>query len=45
LTEVLKKHTGLGLFNLQNRLHTFGGIVDLQSEPGKGVEYLFTMNI
>jgi len=45
LTEILKKHTGLGLFNLQNRLHTFGGKVDLQSEPGKGVEYLFTMNI
>jgi len=45
LTETLKKHTGLGLFNMQNRLHTFGGKVDLQSEPGRGVEYLFTMDI
>ena len=45
LTETLNKHTGLGLFNMQNRLHTFGGKVDLQSEPGRGVEYLFTMDI
>jgi len=32
------------LFNLQNRIHTIGGKVELFSEPGKGVYYLFTVN-
>ena len=41
----MAEHTGLGLFNLQNRLHTIGGKVDLISECGKGVDYLFTVNI
>jgi len=45
ITETIAKHKGLGLFNLQNRLHTIGGKVDLKSEPGKGVDYLFTVNI
>jgi len=45
INEKIAEHTGLGLFNLQNRLHTIGGKVDLQSEPGKGVNYLFTVNI
>jgi len=45
LTETFEKHKGLGLFNLQNRLQTFGGKVNLQSEPGKGVDYLFSVNI
>jgi len=45
LKETLAKQKGLGLFNLQNRLHTMGGKVDLFSEPGKGVEYLFVVNV
>ena len=45
INEKIAEHTGLGLFNLQNRLHTIGGKVDLYSEPGKGVDYLFTVNI
>jgi len=36
---------GLGLFNLQNRIHTFGGKVDLNSQPGKGVDYKFSVDI
>ena len=45
ITETIAEHKGLGLFNLQNRLHTIGGKVDLHSEPGKGVDYLFTVNV
>jgi len=45
IAETIAQHKGLGLFNLQNRLHTIGGKVDLKSEPGKGVEYMFTVNI
>ena len=45
IEEALSKHKGLGLFNLQNRLHTIGGKVNLSSEPGKGVDYLFTVNL
>jgi len=45
IDEILSEHRGLGLFNLQNRVHTFGGKVELLSEPGKGVDYLFTMNV
>jgi len=41
--KTLAQQKGLGLFNLQNRLHTFGGKVDLFSEPGKGVDYHFTV--
>ena len=45
ITETIAEHKGLGLFNLQNRLHTIGGKVELHSEPGKGVDYLFTVNV
>ena len=45
IPETLLLNKGLGLFNLQNRLHTIGGKVDLKSESGKGVDYLFTVNI
>jgi len=44
LNEALSRQKGLGLFNLQNRIHTIGGKVELFSEPGKGVYYLFTVN-
>ena len=43
--ETMAQQKGLGLFNLQNRLHTFGGKVDLHSEPGKGVNYNFTVSV
>ena len=45
LQETLKKRSGLGLFSLMNRLHSIGGKVDLFSEPGKGVKYLFVVKI
>ena len=45
ISETLAKQKGLGLFNLQNRLHTIGGKVDLYSEPGKGVNYVFTVDV
>jgi len=45
ITDTIAKHKGLGLFNLQNRLHTIGGKVELKSEQGKGVDYLFTVDI
>jgi len=45
IQEALAQQKGLGLFNLQNRLNTIGGAVDLISEPGKGVDYQFTVNI
>ena len=45
IPQTLELQKGLGLFNLQNRLQTFGGTVDLKSQPGKGVEYKFTVEI
>jgi len=45
IAETIAQQKGLGLFNLQNRLHTIGGKVDLKSDPGNGVDYLFTVNI
>ncbi len=39
LAETLAVKKGLGLFNLQNRIQTIGGKIDLYSEPGKGVDY------
>ncbi len=43
INDTLKQHKGLGLFNLINRMQTIGGKVDLQSVPGEGVNYLFTV--
>jgi len=45
IPETLALQKGLGLFNLQNRIHTFGGKVDLNSQPGKGVDYKFSVDI
>jgi PAS domain S-box-containing protein len=45
IARAIDEHKGLGLFNLQNRLHTIGGTVDLKSEQGNGVDYLFTVDI
>lgn len=31
-----KEHGGIGLNNIRNRVHSFDGIIDIQSAPGKG---------
>ena len=45
ISETLLKHKGLGLFNLQNRINTIGGKLNLISYPGSGVEYHFFLDI
>ena len=45
LNEALAVKKGLGLFNLQNRIQNIGGIITLQSEPGKGVDYQIIVDI
>lgn len=45
LTEALTLQKGLGLFNLQNRIHTIGGKITMFSSPGKGVDYQIVVNI
>ncbi|MFT3751667.1 MAG: PAS domain S-box protein [Paludibacter sp.] len=45
LEETLAKHTGLGLFNLYNRIENIGGKLLLESKPGLGVNYQFIVNI
>jgi len=45
IPETLALQKGLGLFNLQNRIQTFGGKVDMNSQPGNGVDYRFTVDI
>jgi PAS domain S-box-containing protein len=45
LTETLAMKKGLGLFNLQNRIHTIGGKITLYSAPGMGVDYQIIVNL
>jgi PAS domain S-box-containing protein len=45
LTEALSTQTGLGLFNLQNRIQTIGGKITMLSEPGQGVDYQIIVNL
>jgi PAS domain S-box-containing protein len=45
LPETLAVKKGLGLFNLQNRIQNIGGKINLDSEPGKGVNYQMTINL
>jgi len=45
LPETLAAKKGLGLFNLQNRIHNIGGKITLYSEPGKGVDYQIIIDI
>lgn len=45
IPETLSKHKGLGLFNLQNRINTIGGKLNMISSPGLGVEYHFFLDI
>lgn len=39
LPETLSVKKGLGLYNLQNRIQTIGGKINMSSSPGKGVNY------
>lgn len=39
LQETLSVKKGLGLYNLQNRIQTIGGRINMYSSPGKGVNY------
>jgi len=45
LENVLSIKKGLGLFNLQSRIQTIGGKINLFSEPGKGVDYQISVNL
>jgi len=45
LDETLAVKKGLGLFNLQNRVHTIGGKISLISKPGMGVDYQIAINL
>jgi PAS domain S-box-containing protein len=41
LEETKAAQKGLGLFNLQNRIQTIGGEIEMHSEIGQGVNYQF----
>ncbi|MBV5314550.1 MAG: PAS domain S-box protein [Prolixibacteraceae bacterium] len=45
LDETLSVKKGLGLFNLQNRVHTIGGKISMFSKPGVGVDYQIAINL
>ena len=45
LEYILSIKKGLGLFNLQSRIQTIGGKINLFSEPGKGVDYQFSVDL
>lgn len=45
LNETLSLRKGLGLFNLQNRIHNIGGKISMFSEPGKGVDYRIIVDL
>jgi len=45
LNETLTLKKGLGLFNLQNRIHAIGGKLTMSGNPGKGVDYQIVVNI
>jgi PAS domain S-box-containing protein len=45
IDEILAIKKGLGLFNLQNRVHTIGGKISMFSKPGMGVDYQITINL
>ena len=44
-TETLYLHKGLGLNNLQHRIQTIGGKINLHSKPGHGVDYQITVYV
>ena len=45
IRKILSEKKGLGLYNLQNRVETVGGIINMYSEPGKGVDYQIMINV
>jgi len=45
MAKTISQKKGLGLFNLQNRIHNIGGKINLFSEPGAGVDYQITVNL
>lgn len=45
LSKALMEQKGLGLYNLQNRIQTIGGSLDLFSEPGSGVCFKMEVGI
>lgn len=45
LEETLAVKKGLGLYNLQNRIQTIGGKINMYSSPGKGVNYQIVVKL
>lgn len=45
LEETLSIKKGLGLYNLQNRIQTIGGKINMYSSPGKGVNYQIVVKL
>jgi PAS domain S-box-containing protein len=45
LPEILALKKGLGLFNLQNRIQSIGGKINLYSQPDKGVDYQIMVDL
>jgi PAS domain S-box-containing protein len=42
--EALQQHKGMGLYNIQSRINSLGGLIDFNAAPGKGVHVRFTFN-
>jgi PAS domain S-box-containing protein len=38
-----QRHVGLGLFSIQERFALLGGLLDIQSAPGKGSRFILTL--
>lgn len=45
ISKALLEQKGFGLFNLQNRIQTIGGRLEMGSEPGNGVCYTMQVDI
>lgn len=45
LDEMLAVKKGLGLYNLQNRIQTIGGKINMYSSPGEGVNYQIVVKL
>jgi signal transduction histidine kinase len=43
--ETLALKKGLGLYNIQTRIHSIGGKVKILSTPGDGIKYLFVVGL
>ncbi|PZX15145.1 PAS domain S-box-containing protein [Breznakibacter xylanolyticus] len=43
--DVLAKRKGMGLFNMNNRLRTLSGKLDIHSQPGCGTEVCMVLNL